>query len=255
MTTPADPSPAGSAQVPEKPSVDGLEDKWAPVWEAQGTYRFDRARALELPREQVYSIDTPPPTASGSLHVGHVFSYTHTDCMARYQRMPASRCSTRWAGTTTACPPRSGCRTTTACAATRPCPTPPTTSRVTTATPAKDVKDASKQEAISRRNFIELCERAHRRGRGGRSRRCGGGWACPSTGASPTRPSTARPSASAAGLPAQPRTGAGLPGRGAHAVGRHLPHGRGAGRARGPRAAPGLPPRRRSPPPPTRPHA
>lgn len=81
-------SPAArQARVPEKPTVDGLEDKWGQVWTEQGTYRFDRERALSLPREQVFSIDTPPPTASGSLHVGHVFSYTHTDCMARYQRM------------------------------------------------------------------------------------------------------------------------------------------------------------------------
>ena len=46
-------------------------------------YRFDRTR----PRADVYSIDTPPPTVSGSLHVGHVFSYTHTDVVARFQRM------------------------------------------------------------------------------------------------------------------------------------------------------------------------
>ena len=69
--------------VPEKPSLEGLEDKWAAFWDAEGTYRFDRTRT----REQVYSIDTPPPTVSGSLHVGHVFSYTHTDTVARYQRM------------------------------------------------------------------------------------------------------------------------------------------------------------------------
>src|SRR5881397_986503 len=70
-------------RVPEKPSLDGLEERWVSVWENNGTYRFDRSKT----REQIYSIDTPPPTVSGSLHVGHVFSYTHTDLIARYQRM------------------------------------------------------------------------------------------------------------------------------------------------------------------------
>ena len=69
--------------IPEKPALEGLEDKWKPRWEADGTYRFRR----DAPREAVYSIDTPPPTVSGSLHVGHVFSYTHTDIVARFQRM------------------------------------------------------------------------------------------------------------------------------------------------------------------------
>ena len=69
--------------VPEKPSLDGLEQKWAGRWEAEGTYRFDRSAE----RAEVYSIDTPPPTVSGSLHVGHVFSYTHTDTVARFWRM------------------------------------------------------------------------------------------------------------------------------------------------------------------------
>ncbi len=69
--------------VPDRPALEGLEDKWAATWKAQETYRFDRTRD----RADVYSIDTPPPTVSGSLHVGHVFSYTHTDLIARYQRM------------------------------------------------------------------------------------------------------------------------------------------------------------------------
>jgi valyl-tRNA synthetase len=69
--------------VPERPSLDGLEAKWAAVWTRDGVYSFDR----DAPRERVFSIDTPPPTVSGSLHVGHVFSYTHTDAIARYQRM------------------------------------------------------------------------------------------------------------------------------------------------------------------------
>ena len=70
-------------QVPQRVSVDGLEERWAEVWEEQQVYAFDR----DAQRSEVFSIDTPPPTASGSLHVGHVFSYTHTDCLARYQRM------------------------------------------------------------------------------------------------------------------------------------------------------------------------
>ena len=69
--------------VPDKPALEGLETKWAERWKAEDTYRFDRSQ----PRDNVYSIDTPPPTVSGSLHVGHVFSYTHTDLVARYQRM------------------------------------------------------------------------------------------------------------------------------------------------------------------------
>src|SRR6187431_1676960 len=69
--------------LPEKPALEGLEGKWMQVWEERGVYRFDRTRS----REEIYSIDTPPPTVSGSLHVGHVFSYTHTDVIARFQRM------------------------------------------------------------------------------------------------------------------------------------------------------------------------
>ncbi len=72
-----------SASAPEKVGVEGLEDKWSLRWEQDGVYRFRR----ETPRELVYSIDTPPPTVSGSLHVGHVFSYTHTDVVARFKRM------------------------------------------------------------------------------------------------------------------------------------------------------------------------
>jgi valyl-tRNA synthetase len=69
--------------VPDKPALEGLEAKWTARWEERGVYRFDRSR----PRAEVYAIDTPPPTVSGSLHVGHVFSYTHTDVIARFQRM------------------------------------------------------------------------------------------------------------------------------------------------------------------------
>lgn len=69
--------------IPDKPDLDGLEEKWDSRWEADGTYRFDRSKA----RDEIFSIDTPPPTVSGSLHMGSVFGYVQTDTVARYQRM------------------------------------------------------------------------------------------------------------------------------------------------------------------------
>src|SRR5664279_2119116 len=73
---------ARAVVVPDKPALEGLEATWAERWKVDGTYTFDRTQ----PRENVYSIDTPPPTVSGSLHVGHVFSFTQTDTIARFQR-------------------------------------------------------------------------------------------------------------------------------------------------------------------------
>jgi len=70
-------------RIPDKPSLEGLEDKWTRRWEEEGTYAFDRSRD----RAEVYAIDTPPLTVSGSLHIGHAFSFTHTDLIARFQRM------------------------------------------------------------------------------------------------------------------------------------------------------------------------
>src|SRR4051794_25489600 len=76
-------APRRVVAVPDKPALEGLETVWSERWKADDTYAFDRTQ----PRENVYAIDTPPPTVSGSLHVGHVFSYTHTDLVARFQRM------------------------------------------------------------------------------------------------------------------------------------------------------------------------
>ncbi len=138
---------AGSAGgVPERPVLEGLEAKWSQRWETDGTYRFVAPQS----RDQVFSIDTPPPTVSGSLHVGHVFSYTHTDVIARYQRMQGKqvfypmgwddnglpterrvqnfygvRCDTSLAYQTDYAPPAS--------------------------------PDPKRQQPVSRRNFVELC--------------------------------------------------------------------------------------------------
>ena len=72
-----------SYSVPEKPTLDGLEANWSAVWDERHTYAFDPADE----GRPIYAIDTPPPTVSGSLHAGHVLSYTHTDIIARFKRM------------------------------------------------------------------------------------------------------------------------------------------------------------------------
>jgi valyl-tRNA synthetase len=71
------------ATIPPTPSLAGLEAKWAERWHDQRIYRFDRSKS----REAIYAIDTPPPTISGSLHLGTAFGYIQVDAIARFQRM------------------------------------------------------------------------------------------------------------------------------------------------------------------------
>ncbi len=59
-----------------------FETKAQELWQQEGTYSF-----TPQPEKELFSIDTPPPTVSGALHIGHLFSYTHTDLIARYKRM------------------------------------------------------------------------------------------------------------------------------------------------------------------------
>ncbi len=75
--------PLMKKQLPEKYDHAQIEAAWGQAWEAQQIYRWDSTAT----RENTFVVDTPPPTVSGSLHVGHVFSYTQTDVIARYQRM------------------------------------------------------------------------------------------------------------------------------------------------------------------------
>ena len=139
-------------QVPHKPTVDGLEAKWSQRWETDGVYRFDRTAT----RDQVFSIDTPPPTVSGSLHMGHVFSYTHTDTIARYRRMAGDNVFYPMGWDDNGLPTERrvqnyfGVRC------------DPTLPYDDTFVPPRDGGDAKAVEArgevaISRRNFIELC--------------------------------------------------------------------------------------------------
>jgi len=141
--------------MPEKPALEGLEAKWGPVWEDKGTYRFDRENAT---KDSVFSIDTPPPTASGSLHIGHVFSYTHMDLAARYQRMTGKNIFYPMGWDDNGLPTERrvqnyyGVRC------------DPTLPYIDGYVPPLEGGDnasskAADQQPISRRNFIELCER------------------------------------------------------------------------------------------------
>ena len=132
--------------VPEKPVLEGLEATWSARWAEQGTYAFDRSKT----RDQVFSIDTPPPTVSGSLHVGHVFSYTHTDLVARYQRMSGKEVFYPMGWDDTGLPTE---RRVQNYFGVRCDPSLPYEADYTP--PAEP--DAKKQVPISRRNFIELC--------------------------------------------------------------------------------------------------
>ncbi len=71
------------ATLPKHFDAAAAERRWSAEWERRGVYGFDPSR----PREETFVVDTPPPTVSGSLHIGHVFSYTHTDVLVRQARM------------------------------------------------------------------------------------------------------------------------------------------------------------------------
>ena len=143
-TTSSDPR---AVVVPERPALEGLEDKWAAAWKSEDTYRFDRTRS----REDVYSIDTPPPTVSGSLHVGHVFSYTHTDLIARYQRMQGKSVFYPMGWDDNGLPTE---RRVQNYFGVRCDPSLPYESDFT----PPEKPDPKKQVPISRPNFVELCE-------------------------------------------------------------------------------------------------
>jgi len=145
--------------IPDKPQLEGLEDTWGVAWEKQGTYRFDKAHALAAGKERVFSIDTPPPTASGSLHIGHVFSYTHMDLQARYQRMQGKHIFYPMGWDDNGLPTE---RRVQNYYGVRCDPSLPYDDGFTPPLEAGATADGSKagdQIPISRRNFIELCER------------------------------------------------------------------------------------------------
>jgi len=142
-------------RVPDKPALEGLEDRWSARWEEQGVYRFPREGAT---RDAVYSIDTPPPTASGSLHVGHVFSYTHTDLVARYRRMRGKRVFYPMGWDDNGLPTERRVQNYYGVRCDPSLPYDPDFTPPFEGGDGKSTK-AADQLPVSRRNFIELCER------------------------------------------------------------------------------------------------
>ena len=145
---------AQAPRVPDRAAPEGLEAKWGEAWESQGTYAFDR----NATREQVYSIDTPPPTVSGSLHIGHVFSYTHTDVVARYQRMMGKSVFYPMGWDDNGLPTERRVQNYFGVRVDATLPYDPNFEPPHVGGDGKSIK-ARDQKPISRKNFVELCER------------------------------------------------------------------------------------------------
>ncbi|OUD85665.1 Valine--tRNA ligase [Clavibacter michiganensis subsp. michiganensis] len=141
-----------AARVPDKPALEGLEAKWGDRWQADGTYDFRRDEAAA---GTVFSIDTPPPTASGSLHIGHVFSYTHTDVIARYRRMRGESVFYPLGWDDNGLPTERRVQNFYGVRCDPTLPYDPAYQPAETGGTSKP----GDQQPISRRNFIELCER------------------------------------------------------------------------------------------------
>ena len=69
-------------EVPKSYDVEASETKWQKYWEKEKIYAFNPKQ-----KGEIYSVDTPPPTVSGKMHLGHSFSYAQQDIVVRYKRM------------------------------------------------------------------------------------------------------------------------------------------------------------------------
>lgn len=154
---PAIPTVLPAPSVPDRVSTDGLETKWEQIWEETGVYRFDPA----ADRENIYSIDTPPPTVSGSLHIGHCFSYTHTDTVARFQRMTGKDVFYPMGWDDNGLPTERRVQNYYGVRCDPSLPYDPDFVPPHQGGEGKSIKSAD-QVPISRQNFIELCERLSR---------------------------------------------------------------------------------------------
>ena len=135
------------SRIPERPSLEGLETKWDAAWERDRTYRFDRSKE----RAEIYSIDTPPPTVSGSLHLGSAFGYIQTDALARFRRMRGFELFYPMGWDDNGLPTERRVQNFYGVRCDPSVPYDPS--------PIEPRPDERQQRPISRKNFVELCHR------------------------------------------------------------------------------------------------
>jgi len=137
------------AELPKNYDHLSSEKKWQAFWDEQNVYAYDP----RIGRDQTFSIDTPPPTVSGSLHIGHVFSYTQTDVVARFKRMQGKNVFYPMGWDDNGLPTERRVQNVFGITCNPNLPYDPTFKP----TPAPADLKRSEFQAISRKNFIEAC--------------------------------------------------------------------------------------------------
>ena len=217
-------STTGAPRVPEKPTLDDLEERWASAWEEAGTYRFDDSAT----RDEVFSIDTPPPTVSGLASHG---LRVRLRADRRHRPLPAH------AGVEALLPHGLGRQR----APDRAPGADLLRGHLRPVAPLRPGLRAARGAGQGRRpgqpaQLHRAVPPAHRRGRAGLRGPVAAGGALGRLGPRLRHHRRQEPADQPAHVPAQPGAGRGLHVGGADAVGRRLPDGRGPGRDGGPRA-------------------
>ena len=135
-------------EIPKKFDPIAAETKWQTHWKESGIHTWDPTRS----REETFVVDTPPPTVSGSLHIGHVFSYTQTDILVRYQRMRGKNIAYPMGWDDNGLPTERRVQNVFGVVPN------PTLAYEPDYKPRRDKAKKERPEEISRLNFIELCE-------------------------------------------------------------------------------------------------
>ncbi|MBF0364412.1 MAG: valine--tRNA ligase [Oligoflexia bacterium] len=148
--------PIAIKPFPEKLVASEIESRWRELWEKRGVYKWNSSAS----RAETFVVDTPPPTVSGSLHLGHVFSYTQTDLIVRFKRMLGKNIFYPMGWDDNGLPTERRVQNSFGiqCEVTVPYKTGWTPKRVTEEeSKAKGKAAAASAEQVSRQNFIEAC--------------------------------------------------------------------------------------------------